>query len=227
MRAGDASAQHRGRGRLHGNDADLGILRLQILAHARDGPAGPHTGDKQIDRAIRILPDLRTGGLTVCGGVGGVAELIRNKGMRNLLCQFFGFGDGALHAGGAVGENQLRTVGLHQLPAFQTHGLGHDDDHAVTTGRAHGGKTDACVAGGGFNDHGFLFQESFRFRVVDHGQGHAVLGGTGGVEILQLGQDPGFETLRLLQMGQFQQRSFTDQLINGRKDCRHVVFLLK
>ena len=89
------------------------------------------------------------------------------------------------------------------------------------------GKADAGVAGGGLDDHGFLCEEPFCFRVVDHGTGHAVLGGTGGIEILQFGQNPGPETFGLLQMGQFQKRGFADQLINRCKDCRHVDFLLQ
>ena len=56
---------------------------------------------------------------------------------------------------------------------------------------------------------------------------HAVLGGTGRIEILQLGQDPGPEAFRLLEMGQLQQRGFADQLINRCKDCRHIDFLLQ
>ena len=161
------------------------------------------------------------------GGVGGIAELIGNEGVGDFTGQLLGFGNRAFHARCAVGENQLGTVGLHQLPALQAHGLRHDDDHAIAAGRADRGETDAGVAGSGFNDDGFLCQESFRFRIVDHGPGHAILGRAGGIKVLQLGKNRGLQAFCLLQAGQFQQRGFADQLINGCKNCRHVEFLLQ
>ena len=160
------------------------------------------------------------------GRVGGVHELSGNEAAGNLLGQLAGLGDGALHAPGPFGEDQLRAVGLHQLAALHAHGFGHDNDNAVAPGGGHGGQADAGVAGGGFDDDGAGFQKAPGLGVVEHGLGDPVLDGPGGVEIFQLRQDPGLQPLFLLDMDQLQQGRFADQLIGGCVYLAHSGFLL-
>ena len=57
--------------------------------------------------------------------------------------------------------------------------------------------------------------------VVDHGAGHAILHAAGGVEILQLGKDPGLQAELLLDMGQLQQRRLADELVSGGVNMGH------
>ena len=68
--------------------------------------------------------------------------------------QLPGFGDGPPHALGPLGEDQLRTVDLHNLAALHAHGFGHDDDDPIPSGGGHRGQADAGVAGGGLNNNG-------------------------------------------------------------------------
>ena len=58
------------------------------------------------------------------------------------------------HALGPLGEDQLRTVGLHNLAALHAHGFGHADDDPIPSGGGHRGQADAGVAGGGLNNNG-------------------------------------------------------------------------
>ena len=155
------------------------------------------------------------------GGVRGVYKLAGDKGIRDFLCQFIGFRDGALHPLGALGEDQLGSVGLHELAALDAHGFGHDNDDAVASCSRHGCKPDAGVAGSRLDDDGALFQKAFRFRIVDHGLGNAVLDGAGGVKIFQFCEDSGFQALGLFNVRQFKQRGFPDQLIGRSIDSRH------
>ena len=227
MRARRSLAEDgRGRG-LDRDDPDGGILLLEIGADARDRAARADAGDKDIDFSVRVRPDLRTGRRLVDGGVGRVDELAGDKGLGQFFRQFLGLGDGALHALGAFGENQLGTVGAHELTPLDAHRLGHDDDDAIAPRRRNRGKTDSGVAGGGLDDDGIGIEQSPALGVVDHRLGDAVLDRAGGVEIFKLGQQTRLQLLFLFDMRQLQQRGLSDQLIGGCKNNRHVKILLK
>ena len=154
-------------------------------------------------------------------GVGRVDELTGDEGVRDLLCQLIGLGNGTLHALGTLAQDQLCAVSLHQLAALHAHGLRHDDDDAVALGRRHSGQTDAGVAGGRLNDDRTRLQLASGFCIVDHLLGDAVFDRTRRVEVFQLCQDGGLQILLLLDVGQLQQRSVTDQLICGRINLAH------
>ena len=155
------------------------------------------------------------------GRVGGVHELSGNEAVRDLLGQLVGLGDGALHALGPFGQNQLRAIGLHDLAALHAHGLRHDDDDAVPPGGGHGGQPNSRVAGGGLNDDGAGLQKALGLGVVDHGLGDPVLDRPGGVEVLQLRQDPGLQALFLFNVDQLQKGRFADQLVGGCVNLAH------
>ena len=225
MRTGGTLAQHRGGGRLDGNDLDGGVLALQVLANAGHGAAGADTCNKDIDLAVGVLPDLGAGGALVGVGVGRVHKLAGHKAVGNLLRQLVSLGDSALHALGTVGQHQLGTVGLHQLAALHAHRLRHDDDDAVAAGGGDGCQADAGVAGGWLNDDGTGLQFAGGLGVIDHRLGNAVLDGTGGVEIFQLGQDLGVQSFGGFNVGEFQQGGAADQLVSGSINLAHGSFL--
>ncbi|MGC4001167.1 MAG: hypothetical protein QM767_28385 [Anaeromyxobacter sp.] len=76
-------------------------------------------------------------------GVGGVLELLRQPVLLRIAGDdLLRLGDGALHALGALGQDQFRAEGLEHAPAFQRHGLGHGEDDAVA---ARGGQTYASA----------------------------------------------------------------------------------
>ena len=221
VRTCNALAQHRRGGRLHSYDLDIGVLALEVLAHAGNSAAGANASHKEINLTIGVLPDLRTGGLDVCLRIGRVHELAGDKGVGNLLCQLIRLGNGTFHALCALAQDQLCAVSLHQLAALHAHGLGHHDDDAVALGSGHSGQTNAGVAGGRLNDHGTGLQLAGGLGIVDHLLGNAILDRAGGVEVFQLGQNGGLQVGFLLDMGQLQQRSVANQLICGSVNLAH------
>ena len=221
-----AAGEQRGIGGLHGHDLHAFLLFLQVSARAGDGAAGAHASHEDVHFPIGILPDLGAGGTVMGGGVGRVIELVGDEAVGNRFRQLPGLLDGCGHTLAAGGQHQLGTVGAHEHPALQAHGVGHDDDGPVATSRRHQGKTNAGVAGGGLDDGGAGLQDAPLLSVVDHGQTHPVLDGTGGVEIFQLRQQPGLQTQIFLHMGQLQQRGGTDQLLGGSVNVGHKGFLL-
>ena len=70
MRACLALRQQRRVGRLHRDDVHVGLVLLEIPASARDRAARAHTRNEHVHVAVGVLPDLRAGGLIVCGRVG-------------------------------------------------------------------------------------------------------------------------------------------------------------
>ena len=160
------------------------------------------------------------------GGVGGVHKLAGDEAVGQLLGQLVGLGDGTLHALGALGQDQLCAVGLHQLAALDAHRLRHHDDDAVAAGGGDGSQADAGVAGGRLDDDGVGLQQALGLGVVQHGLGDPVLHGAGGIQVFQLGQDLGLQAVVLFNMGQLQQGGVADQLVSGSIDLAHDGFLL-
>ena len=186
MASCDAGGKHGGRGGLYGNDLDRWLLCFEVFAGAGDRTARADAGDEDIYLSVGVLPNFRTGGLKMRLRVGGIDELSGKEAVGDLLCQLLGFGDGALHALGALRQDELSAVSLHQLPAFDGHRFGHHDDDPVASCRSDGGKSDACVAGGRLNDDAAGFQLAGCLGIVDHGLGNAVLDGAGRIEVFKL-----------------------------------------
>ena len=170
--------------RFESHDFDSGVLRLQILASAGQGPAGADACDKDIHLPVGVVPDLGTCGGLVDRGVGGVHKLSGDEAAGNLRRQFLCLRDGALHSLRSLCEHDLCAVGFQDVPALHAHRLGHCQNDPVALGGGNGGEADARVAGGRLNDHRTLFQESLLFRVFDHGLGDPVLDASRGIKIL-------------------------------------------
>ena len=122
--AGLAAGEHRRVGGLNGNNLYLRVLLLEVAAGAGDGAAGAHAGNQDVDLAVGVLPNLRTRGRLMDGGVGGVHKLAGDHALGGLARQLLGLGDSALHAQRALGQHQLGTVAAHKLAALHAHGLG-------------------------------------------------------------------------------------------------------
>ena len=225
MRAGVALAQDRRGRRLHGHDLDLRALGLQVLADTRHSAAGADARNKDVHIAVRILPDLRAGRRAVDRRVGRVDKLAGDKAVGDLRGQLVGLRDGPLHALRAVREDELRAIGLHDLSALHAHGLRHDNNDAVTSGRGDGRQANAGVAGRGLNDHGVRLERTALLRILDHGQSHAVFHGASRIEVLELCQNAGFELLLFFNMRQLQKGRFSDQLVSGCINLAHEMFL--
>ena len=221
MRARNALAQHRGGRRLNRNHFHVRVLLLQILAHAGDRSARADARHKEIHSAVGILPDFRAGARLMHSRVRRVHKLPRNKAVRNFRRQLVRLGNRALHALRAFAEHQLRAVGLHQLAALDAHRLRHHNDDAVAACRRDGRQADARVAGGRLDDDAARLERALSFRIVNHALRNTILDRTGGIEILQLGQNMCVQVFLLLDVGQLQQRGMADQLVGARINLAH------
>ena len=221
MLTGDAGGKDGGGLRLDGDDADGRIFLPEVAAHTGDGTAGADPCHKGIHLPIGILPDLRGGGGVVGLGVGLIDKLAGDEAVRDLAREFIRFGDGAFHALGAGGEDQLRAIGFHQLAALHAHGLRHDDDDTIAPGGGHRGQADAGIAVGGLDEDGLGGKEALLLGILYHGEGNAVLDGTGGIEVFQLGQKAGLEVILFFKMGELQQGGVADELGGGSVDICH------
>ena len=72
--------------------------------------AGADAGD-EVDLAVGIFIDLGAGGLKWALGVRRVDKLAGDEAVRDLRGQLVGLGDGALHALGAFGQDELGAIG--------------------------------------------------------------------------------------------------------------------
>ena len=129
-----------------------------------------------------------------------------------------GSGDGALHSGGAVGEDQFRSVGLEKFPPFHAHGLRHGQNQPVPLDRGNQRKTDARIAGRRFDNQPSGPEQSPLFGVLDHRQRDAVLDAATGIEIFHFGED-----LRpaVVETVDPDQRSPADPIRNAVSNFRH------
>ena len=127
MRARVALAEHRRTCRLNGNDLDVRIPALEVLAHAGERAARTDARNKDIDLTVGVLPYLRPRRLEVRGGIGLVGELAGDEAVRRLGGKLLGFRYRALHALCPVGQNYLRAVGLEQLAPLYAHRLRHGE----------------------------------------------------------------------------------------------------
>ncbi len=154
-------------------------------------------------------------------GVCRVHKLSGNETAGNLPGKFLRPVNSTRHAFCAFGKHQLRTIGFHQLAAFNAHGFRHDDDNSITAGSGYTGKSDAGIARGRLNDDRTGLQQPFLLCIVDHRLCNTVLGRSRRVQILQLRQNPGFQVFQLFYAGQFQQRGFSNQLIDRSINLAH------
>ena len=133
----------------NGNQIGFAFSAFNIAGDAGQCTASPHAGDENVNLAVGIFPDFRTGGFFVNFGVCRVAELLKQQILRriagdNLFC----FLNGAFHAFCAFGQHQVGTQRFQQFTTFDTHGFRHGQRQFVTTCRRDIGQRDTRVAAG-------------------------------------------------------------------------------
>ena len=221
MRTCYTGRKHRRGFGLYSNHLYRSILLLEVTANTGNGAAGAHPSHKGINGSIGILPNFGAGGGIVSPGIGFIYKLSRNKAMRNFFCQFICFGNSAFHALGPGGQHQFGPISFHQLAALHTHTIRHNNDNTITASRRHRSQTNSGIAGGGLNDDRLRGKHAFLLGILNHGQGNTILDRTRRIKIFQLGQNTGFQAIFFLEMGQFQQRSMTNELGCGSINFCH------
>ena len=151
--------------------------------------------------------------------VRGIDKLPRNPAARRGRGKLVRLCDRALHALGALGQNDFGAVCFGKLPPFDRHRFRHRQDHMISARRRDGRKADARIARGGFDDRCARFQNALRLGVQNHGPRNAVLHAARRIEEFQLRQDFRLQTVFFFNIGQLEQRRSADQL-------RHLLIYL-
>ena len=221
MRASLAFRQDRRGSRLDSNDLDIRILCLQVLAGAGNGAAGANASNKDINLALGLLPDFRTGGVIMHLRVGRIDELTQNHCVLDGLFQFLRLCNRALHAGGTGCQNDFCAISSNQLAALNGHGFRHGQDDMIALCGTNGSQTNARVAGGRLDDGCTRLQNALCLCVRDHCVCNTILDASCRIEVLQLCNDFCVQVVCLFKIYQFQQRRIADQFCNALLDSHN------
>src|SRR5690625_256605 len=140
VRSGFSAVEDGGFRRLDGNDLDIGLTFLEYLAHTGDGAAGADSRDDDVDRAVRVPPDLLRGGLAVDLRVRFVRELPGEDRARSFGGDLLRAGHRTLHPLRTRREHELRSEGAQQGLALLGHRVRHREHDRVPARRAHEGE---------------------------------------------------------------------------------------
>ena len=208
------------------DDADRGVLFLEVLPDAGDRAPGADAGHKGRDATVGLPPDLRAGRPVVRLGVPGVEVLVGLERPRHFAGEAIGNGVVrlrrlALHVGGA--DDHLRPVGAEQADLFRRHLVGHDEDHLVALDRRGHREPVTRVARGGLDDGAAGAEQPSAFGILEHRQTDTVLDTATRVELLELGKDQRPEPLG--DLAQPDQRGVADQ-VEDALDVFHFPVIL-
>ncbi|MPN01533.1 hypothetical protein SDC9_148742 [bioreactor metagenome] len=218
MRAGLAPGEHRTGIRLHRIDFNRGVALLEHLPHAGQGAARADSGHKSVHLPVGIAPDLLGRMHSMIIRVGRIVELLGYDRIRVTGVQLFGFGNGALHAGGAVGQHQLGAIGGQEFAPLHAHGFRHGQNQPVTLDRRHQRQADAGIAAGRFDDQSAGLEYARLLRGLDHRQRDAVFDRTARIERFDFGHHFGATGI---EFGDAHQRRVSDLFQNAVGNVAH------
>ena len=142
----------------------MSLVLLDEPRNTGDGAAGSDAGDENIDFAVGVVPDFRSGCLEVNFRVGGILKLLRHVE----VWVFGNFGrlvDRPLHAIGSRREDQRCTERTQHQPSFARHGVGHGERERVTASGANIRQRNARVAAGRLDDLHSRFEYAALFGI--------------------------------------------------------------
>ena len=188
-----ASGEDRSMLRLQRPDLDLGIGCLQGLADAGNGSPGSNAGTESMDRLARLLQDLSSGLLSMCGAVGFIGKLLGHIHIgifcRHLGSQFHTSGDAGADISVVMNQDHFRSVAFHQFSPLLADGIRHDDLCLISFHRSDQGKADALIATGGFYNDCSRMDQPFFFRRLDHLLGCSGLDRSSDIDCFKFYQD--------------------------------------
>jgi len=142
------------------------------------------------DLPVRLLPDLRAGGLVVGARVVGVGVLVGLPGA-GLLGEPVAdvvVGVRVLRSDGGRADHDLGAVGLEHVALVLADLVGAHEDARVALLLGHHRQAHAGVARGRLDDRAARLERAGGLRGLDHAGGDAVLHRPAGVEVLDLGE---------------------------------------
>ena len=175
--------------RLGRDDADVGLVLAEEAPHAHQGARGAETCHEVRDLR-QVGEDLRARAAVVRLGVGRVAVLVEHDPVGVLARDALGDADGLVRAPRSGRRDDLGAPHAQQLAALLGGVLRHDADHAVAPHLRDHRHRDARVAARGLQDRAARRQTPVGLGSLDHGQRRAVLDGSRGVLVLELGPQP-------------------------------------
>ena len=89
----------------------------------------------------------------------------------NFLCATYG----SFHSVFSRSENQFCSAGLEKGSSFKTHAFRHGEDESETVESGNQCKSDACIAGGRFDNGAAAGDEPSVKSVLNHAQGCTIL----------------------------------------------------
>ena len=152
VRPGMALGEQGRVGWFDGDDAHRRDDPFQIMADAAQGASRTDAGEEYIDLAVCVLKDFRARRFFMDPGIDGVGKLAGDEGMRDFPGQFLCLFDGAGHALITFSQDDFRSVGRHEVPPFDTHRIGHDENGPVSLGGSGSSQADSRIATGRFDE---------------------------------------------------------------------------
>ncbi len=226
IRTTGATGVH-GTRRVGPDDLHVAILRLQEPPDTGNRPAGADARAEVSHAAVRLLPNLRTGGLLVRERVRGIRILVgperarrlahQSLGRRVVRARVFGRDGGRAH-------HHLGSIRAQQRDLLVTHLVAHHEDAAVAALRRHDRESRAGVPRGRLDDRAARLQESVALGRVDHRDRDAILDTAARIRRFELGDERALHAVRSRDSRQAYERGATDEMENriGGVDRRHV-----
>src|SRR5690625_3961642 len=175
VRSGFPAVEDGGFRRFDGNDLYVGLAFLEYLAHTGDGAAGADSRDDDVDRAVRVPPDLLRGGLAVDLRVRFVRELPGEDRTGALRRDLLRAGHRTLHPLRTRREHEFRSEGAQQSLALLGHRFRHREHDLVPARRADEGEGDPRVPTRRLNDRATGLKITGRLACITNRHTDAVL----------------------------------------------------
>lgn len=189
MRPRLAAGQHRAVLRLHRDDLQPGLARLEHFRTTGHRTAGTHPGNDHINLAVGVVPDFLGGGLAVDRRIGRILELLQHFGIGIGGQNFLGLFDRPAHTFGRRRQFQLRAQQLEHFAPFDRHAFGHGQNKLIALGGTDKGQCDTGITGSRLHQHRIPGYLPGGFGGFHHRPGNAVLHRRQRVEKFQLGID--------------------------------------
>ena len=143
---GGSTTDHRGGRRFNGEHFELRKSLLEKLRARGDVSTSSNAGDQVIDPSRKVREDLFRCRLPMNLDVRFVLKLLGHPCAGRCGEELVGFLNSALHPLLSGSKDELRTVGEHDAPSFDGHGLRHNEDEAIPLNGGYHREPHTCIS---------------------------------------------------------------------------------